>query len=61
LHSIRSERPLVKRLEFDLLFCWFAGFAIDDPIFDALSFSKNHDRLLTSEIAQAFVSALNRA
>jgi len=52
---------LVKRLEFDLLFCWFAGFAIDDPIFDALSFSKNHDRLLTSEIAQAFVSALNRA
>ena len=61
LYSIRSQRQLVERLEFDLLFCWFAGFAIDDPIFDALSFSKNHDRLLTSEIAQAFVSALNRA
>jgi len=58
LYSIRSERQLVERLEFDLLFRWFVGLAIDDPIFDASTFSKNRDRLLTSEIAQGFLSAL---
>jgi len=58
LYSIRSERQLVERLEFDLLFRWFVGFAIDDPIFDASTFSKNRDRLLTSKIAQGFLSAL---
>ena len=57
LYSIRSERQLVERLEFDLLFRWFVGLAIDDPIFDASTFSKNRDRLLTSEIAQGFLSA----
>src|ERR1700683_3400995 len=58
LYSIRSERQLVERLEFDLLFRWFVGLGIDDPVFDASTFSKNRDRLLTSEIAQGFLSAL---
>jgi transposase len=58
LYSIRSQRQLVERLEFDLLFRWFVGSAIDDPIFDASTFSKNRDRLLTSEIAPGFLFAL---
>lgn len=58
LYSIRSERQLMERLEFDLLFRWFVGLGIDDPVWDASSFSKNRDRLLTSAIAQGFLSAL---
>src|SRR6185437_6802142 len=56
LHSIRSERQLVERLEFDMLFRWFVGLMIDEKAFDA--FSKNRDRLLTHAIAQAFLSSL---
>jgi len=58
LYSIRSERQLVERLEFDLLFRWFVGLAIDEKAFDASTFSKNRDRLLTHEIAQGFLSSL---
>ena len=58
LYSIRSERQLVERLEFDLLFRWFVGLAIDEAVFDASTFSKNRDRLLTQEIAQGFLSSL---
>lgn len=58
LYSIRSERQLVERLEYDLLFRWFVGLGIDDAVFDASTFSKNRDRLLTTEIAQGFLSAL---
>ncbi len=57
-YSIRSERQLVERLEFDLLFRWFVGLGIDDPVFDASTFSKNRDRLLTAEVAREFLSAL---
>ena len=49
LYSIRSERQLVERLEFDMLFRWFVGLSIDDKVFDASSFSKNRDRLLTHD------------
>ena len=58
LYSIRSERQLVERLEFDLLFRWFVGLSIDEKAFDASSFSKNRDRLLTHEVAQGFLSSL---
>lgn len=58
LYSIRSERQLMERLEFDLLFRWFVGLGIDDPVWDHSVFSKNRDRLLTSETAQAFLTAL---
>jgi len=30
-YSIRSERQLMERLEFDLLFRWFVGLGVDDP------------------------------
>ena len=57
-YSIRSERQLMERLDFDLLFRWFVGLGIDDPVWDHSVFSKNRDRLLTSEIAQDFLAAL---
>jgi Transposase domain (DUF772) len=41
LYSIRSERQLVERLEFDMLFRWFVGLSIDEKAFDASTFSKN--------------------
>jgi IS5 family transposase len=49
---------LVERIEFDLLFRWFVGLSIDEKVFDASTFSKNRDRLLTQEIAQGFLSSL---
>ena len=58
LYTIRSERQLVERIDFDLLFRWFVGLGIDDPVFDASTFSKNRDRLLTTAIAQEFLGAL---
>ena len=59
-YSIRSERRLMERLDFDLLFRWFVGVGIDDPVWDASVFSKNRDRLLNTEIAQGFLAALPR-
>lgn len=58
LYSLRSERALMERLDFDLLFRWFVGFGIDDKVWDASTFSKNRERLLTTDTAQAFLSAL---
>jgi transposase/IS5 family transposase len=57
-YSIRSERQLMERLDFDLLFRWFVGLGIDEPVWDATVFSKNRDRLLNTEIAQGFLAAL---
>jgi transposase len=57
-YSIRSERQLMERIDFDLLFRWFVGLGIDDQVWDATVFTKNRDRLLNTEIAQGFLSAL---
>ena len=57
-YSVRSERQLMERLEFDLLFRWFVGIGVDDPAWDHSVFSKNRDRLLDGEIAAKFLSAL---
>jgi IS5 family transposase len=57
-YSIRSERQLMERLEFDLLFRWFVGLGIDDAVWDHSVFSKNRDRLLEGEIAAKFLSAV---
>ena len=57
--SIRSERQLMERLEFDLLFRWFVGvLGIDDAVWDHSVFSKNHDRLLEGEIVAKFLNAI---
>src|ERR1700676_3410779 len=57
-YSIRSERQLMERLEFDLLFRWFVGLGIDDAAWDHSVFSKNRDRLLDGDIAAKFLSAV---
>ena len=57
-YSIRSERQLMERLQFDLLFRWFVGLGIDDAIWDHSVFSKNRDRLLEGEIAARFLAAV---
>lgn len=60
-YTIRSERQLMERLEFDLLFRWFVGLSPDEPAWDHSTFSKNRDRLLDGEIAAKFlVAVLNR-
>jgi transposase len=57
-YSIRSERQLMERLEFDLLFRWFVGLGVDEPVWDHSSFSKNRDRLLDGDIAAKFLAAV---
>ena len=55
-YSIRSERQLMERLEFDLLFRWFVGIGVDDAVWDHSMFSKNRDRLLEGEVAAKFLA-----
>ena len=55
-YSIRSERQLMERLEFDLLFRWFVG--VDDAAWDHSTFSKNRDRLLDGDIAAKLLTAV---
>jgi IS5 family transposase len=57
-YSIRSERQLMERLEFDLLFRWFVGIGVDDTAWDHSVFSKNRDRLLEGDIAAKFMRAV---
>jgi transposase len=54
LYTIRSERLLMEQLDYNLLFRWFVGLNMDDPIWDASTFSKNRERLLAGEGAHAF-------
>jgi transposase len=56
--SIRSERQLVERIDFDLLFRWFVGLGVDDPVWDATTFTKNRDRLLAGEVASRFLATV---
>lgn len=57
-YSIRSERLLMERLEYDLLFRWFVGIGVDDAAWDHSVFSKNRDRLLAGDIAAKFLGAV---
>jgi transposase len=55
-YGIRSERLLMEQLDYNLLFRWFVGLNMDDPVWDASSFSKNRDRLLAGDIAERFLA-----
>ena len=57
-YSRRSERQLMERLDYALLFRWFVGLGVDDPAWDHSTFSKNRDRLLEGDIAAKFLSAV---
>src|SRR6476620_2022564 len=59
-YTVRSERQLMEQLDYNLLFRWFVGLSIDDPVWDATVFCKNRDRLLDGDIAaKFFVAVLN--
>ena len=57
-YSIRSGRQLVECIELDLLFRRFVGLGVDDPVWDATTFTKNRDRLLAGEVAVKFLAAI---
>jgi len=54
LYTIRSERQLMEQLDYNLLYRWFVGLTPDDAVWDATVFTKNRDRLLAGDIAEAF-------
>ena len=54
LYTLRSERLLMEELDYNLLFRWFVGLNLDDPVWDATVYCKNRERLLEGELAQAF-------
>ncbi len=60
MYSIRSERAFCERLNYDLLFKWFLDMRIDQPAFDASTFSKNRQRLLDHQVADEFFAAVVR-
>jgi transposase len=54
LYTIRSERELVQHIEYNLLYRWFAGLDMDDPVWEHSTFTKNRDRLLNEAITRSF-------
>jgi len=56
LYSVRSERLLMEEMDYNILFRWFVGLNLDDPVWDATVFTKNRDRLLEAEVAKEFLS-----
>ena len=57
-YSVRSEALLIEQLDYNLLFRWFVGLAIDDPVWDPSTFSKNRDRLIEADVAQSFFNQI---
>jgi len=60
MYSIRSERAFCERLNYDLLFKWFLDMRIDQPAFDATTFTKNRTRLLDHDVTDEFLAAVVR-
>lgn len=59
-YSVRSERQLMEQIDYNLLFRWFVGLGVDDPVWDHSTFSKNRDRLLDADVAARFLEAVLR-
>src|SRR6202051_3287133 len=59
-YSVRSERLLVEQIDYNLLFRWFVGLGMDDAVWNHAVFSKNRERLLTSDVAQQFFAEVNK-
>ena len=59
-YSIRSERQVCEQLRYNMLFRWFVGLALDDPIWDHSTFSKNRDRLLEHRVVEGFFAEVMR-
>ena len=59
-YSVRSERMLMEQLHYNLLFRWFVGLEMDEPVWNHAVFSKNRDRLLNQDIARSFFERVLR-
>jgi len=57
-YSIRSERQLMEQMDYNLLFRWFVGLSVDEPVWVPTVFSKNRERMLEGDIAAAFMDAV---
>jgi len=60
LYSIRSERLLMEEIDYSMLFRWFVGMNLDEPVWDATVFTKNRDRLLEGDVAREFLAEVVR-
>jgi transposase len=58
LYSVRSERQLMEQMDYNLLFRWFVGLNIDDPVWDVTVFTKNRERLIEGDIAERLLLAV---
>jgi transposase len=58
LYSVRSERQLMEQMDYNLLFRWFVGLNMDDPIWDVTVFTKNRERLIAGEVAERLLLAV---
>ena len=55
LYSVRSERLLMEELDYNLLFRWFVGLNMDDPVWDPTVFSKNRERMMEADVARSLL------
>jgi len=55
LYSVRSERLLMEEIDYSVLFRWFVGMNLDEPVWDVTVFTKNRDRLLDGDVAREFL------
>jgi transposase len=60
LYSVRSERLLMEEIDYSVLYRWFVGMNLDEPVWDVTVFTKNRDRLLDGEVAREFLSEVVR-
>ena len=58
LYSIRSERQLMEQMNYNLLFRWFVGLEMDDPVWDVTVFTKNRERLIAGAVSQQLLEAV---
>ena len=62
LYTVRSERLLMEEIDYSVLFRWFVGMNLDEPVWDVTVFTKNRNRLLEGDVAREFLSeVLNQA
>jgi transposase len=55
LYSVRSERLLMEEVDYSVLYRWFVGMNLDEPVWDVTVFTKNRDRLLDGDVAREFL------
>jgi transposase len=60
LYSVCSERLLMEEIDYSVLFRWFVGLNLDEPVWDVTLFTKNRDRLLEGELAREFLGEIVR-